>query len=66
MGSLYGMVQTSKGGVISVETMLVRENGGKELEVVSHRLLGAFISIYFYLFSTSWRKLEFFLVKLQP
>ena len=50
------MVQTSKGDVISVETMLVvRENGGKELEVVSHRLLGAFISIYFYLFTTSQR-----------
>ena len=39
------MVQTSKGDVISVETMLVvGANGEKELEVVSHRLLGAYIS----------------------
>ena len=51
---IYGMVPTSKGDVISVETMLVVcENGGKELKVVSHRLLGAFISVYFYLFTTS-------------
>ena len=47
------MVQKSKGDIITVETMLVfRENGGKELEVVSHRLLGALISVY-YLFTTS-------------
>ena len=45
------MVQTSKGDVISVETMLVvRENGGKELEVVSHRLLGAlFLSFHYFI-----------------
>ena len=41
---IYGMVQTSKGDVISIETMLVvGANGEKELEVVSHRLLGAYI-----------------------
>ena len=48
MGSLYAVWYKYQRVTSSVLRLLVvRENGGKELEVVSHRVLEAFISVYF-------------------